>query len=279
MELDIQEKWGIDGFDCVIGNPPFKLSPKSSTTLWDKFTIKSLNEWLKPNGYFLFVIPQGWRQLDNKVGKLMLSKQLLYLNMNDAKVGQKIFKCSTTIDYFILHNRDTYKETLIDDYKNDKYSYDLKNARFIPNHSIEMVNNYIDYTDECGIIKDRSLYGTEKKWMSKTETEEYKYPCIYTIRKNNDISLRYSKIDRGHFGITKYILSNGSGYYKDNDGKYGCTEWSYYIKCNEEDLEQIEKCFQDKNFLNIVDAVKLTSNKYNYFILKYLKKNFWSEFI
>ena len=46
--------------------------------------------------------------------------------MNDAKVGQKIFKCSTTIDYFILHNRSTYKETLIDDYKNDKYSYNLK---------------------------------------------------------------------------------------------------------------------------------------------------------
>ena len=61
--------------------------------------------------------------------------------------------------YYII---EVHKEILIDDYKNDKYSYDLKDARFIPNHSIEMVNNYIDYTDECGIIKDRSLYGTEK---------------------------------------------------------------------------------------------------------------------
>jgi hypothetical protein len=30
--------------------------------------------------------------------------------------------------------------------------------------------------------------------------------------------------------------------------------------------------------LNIIDAVKLTSNKYNYSILRYLKKDFWKEF-
>ena len=39
-------------------------------------------------------------------------------------------------------------------------------------------------------------------------------------------------------------------------------------------MDDIEKCFQNKEFLNIIDAVKLTSNKYNYSILKYLKKTF-----
>ena len=47
--------------------------------------------------------------------------QILYLNMNDAKVGQKIFKCSTTIDYFLLQNKSPYKETIINDYNNSIY--------------------------------------------------------------------------------------------------------------------------------------------------------------
>ena len=34
-------------------------------------------------------------------------------------------------------------------------------------------------------------------------------------------------------------------------------------------MSDIEKCFQNKDFLNIIDAVKLTSNKYNYSILKF----------
>ena len=29
-------------------------------------------------------------------------KQILYLNMNDVNEGQKVFRCSTTFDYYIL---------------------------------------------------------------------------------------------------------------------------------------------------------------------------------
>lgn len=90
----------------------------------------------------------------------------------------------------------------------------------------------------------------------------------------------YSNTDKnGHFNIIKYIVSNGCGSLKDVKGDYGCTQWSYYIKCNVEDMDDIEKCFDNDKFLNIIDAVKLTSNKYNYVILKYLKEKFWRDFI
>jgi hypothetical protein len=283
LELDIKEKWGIDGFDAVIGNPPYQKSSSNKgvgNTLWDLFVKKSLNEWLIEQGYLSYVHPQGWRQLDNKTGLLLLSKQILYLNMNDVNQGIKTFNCSTTFDYYVLQNCPIYKNTTIVDYKNKKIEYNLKNCRYIPNHSINIIEKYIDFENINGLIKDRSKYGTERKWIQKLKTEDYKYPCIYSINSKNELSLRWSNINNnGHFGETKYIVSNGNGYYKDINGDYGCTEWSYYIKCNPEDMDDIYKCFQNKEFLNLIDAVKLTSNKYNYVILKHLKKNFWMDFI
>jgi hypothetical protein len=283
IELNIQDKWSVQGFDAVIGNPPYNNScgnKGQGNTLWDKFVDKSLNSWLKKDGYLVFVHPQGWRQLNNKIGLQMLSKQLLYLNMNDVNEGVHVFRCSTTFDYYVLQNCDVHKDTLVNDYKNNEYNYNLSNMKFVPNHSIVQVNKYIDYSDKHGIIKDRSIYGTEKKWMSKTKNEIFKYPCVYSINKNNEISFRYSNVnDKGHFGISKFIISNGSGFYKDIEGQYGCTEWSYYIKCNQDDMDNIEKCLNSDEFKNLIDAVKLTSNKYNYSILQYLKYRFWCEFI
>jgi hypothetical protein len=282
LDLDIKEKWGIDGFDAVIGNPPYQSSCGNKgrgNTLWDKFAEISLEKWLCKEGYLLFVHPQGWRQIDNKTGKLLLSKQILYLNMNDVNEGRKVFGCSTTFDYYVLQNAYPFKESIINDYKNKEYSFDLKNIVFIPNHSILDITNYLDYKNENGIISDQNSYEPRKKWMSKEKTEEFKYPCVYTINKNNELSLRYSNTNtKGHFGITKFIISNGSGFHKDIEGKYGLTQWAYYIKCKKENMDDIERCFQNPDFLNIIDAVKLTSNKYNYSVLKYLKKDFWKEF-
>jgi len=283
LEIDIKKKWNLDGFDAVIGNPPYQNNcgnKGKGNTLWDKFVIISLQLWLIPDGYLVFVHPQGWRQLGNKTGKIMLSKQLTYLNMNSVNEGQKVFGCSTTFDYYVLKNKSYSEETIINDYKNKEYSYNLTNVKFIPNHSINLVNEFIDYSNEDGLIKDRSIYGTEKKWVSKIKSDIFKYPCIYSINKSNELSLRWSsKNDKGHFDVIKYIISNGCGLYKDTTGKYGCTEWAYHIKCNIEDMDDIEKCFKNTKFLNIIDAVKLTSNKYNYVILKHLKNKFWKEFV
>ena len=44
-------------------------------------------------------------------------------------------------------------------------------------------------------------------------------------------------------------------------------------------FDGIEKCFKNPEFLNLIDAVKLTSNKYNYAVLKHLKYRFWEEFV
>jgi len=112
----------------------------------------------------------------------------------------------------------------------------------------------------------------EKKWMSNNESEEYKYPCVYSINSKNIISKKWSKInDKGHFGITKFIFSNGNGYYKDVNGEYGLTQWAYAIKCKREDIDNVEKAYNSIKFSNIINSINLTSNKYNYNVIKLFK--------
>ena len=46
LELNIKEKWNIEGFDAVIGNPPYQNSNNNKGTgniLWNLFVEKSLN--------------------------------------------------------------------------------------------------------------------------------------------------------------------------------------------------------------------------------------------
>ena len=72
LELNIKEKWDIDGFDAVIGNPPYNSSGNTGTgnTIWQDFTKVSLNKLLKTDGYLLYVHPPGWRKPNTKRGKL-----------------------------------------------------------------------------------------------------------------------------------------------------------------------------------------------------------------
>jgi hypothetical protein len=61
LKLDIREKWGLDGFDLVIGNPPYNMSGNTATgnTIWQKFVKFALEKCLLLGGYLIFVHPPG----------------------------------------------------------------------------------------------------------------------------------------------------------------------------------------------------------------------------
>ena len=269
-------------FDVVVGNPPYnKGGTGTGNSIWPLFVSKSLNEWLIEGGYLLYVHPRGWRQINSKVGNIMKEKQIIYLNMNSVNKGLETFKCATDYDYYLIENTSVYKETKIVDYKNENYQYMInKELKFIPNHSLNEVFDLIHNVEDNGFMSSKSVYETRRKWMSKNQSNEYKYPCVYSINSKNVISKKWSnRNDNGHFGITKFIFSNGNGSYKDYNGEYGLTEWAYAIKCKKEDMDNVEKSFNSDKFINIVDAINLTSNKFNYNVIKLFKKDFWEEFI
>lgn len=287
LELNIKEKWNIEGFDAVIGNPPYQVQvgPRKSQPIWNLFTKKYLDN-LSENGYLLFVHPSGWRSPDGvfrDVYDKIMSKNLIYLNMNDFKKGKKVFNVGTNFDYYLVKNNNNKQPVKIVDIYDKEYTLDLSKWSFIPSGGFELYEKVLALNGEekVKILHDYSSYETRKKWVAKTKSEKFKYPCCYTITLRNGMNCFYSSDKKGHFDIPKVIWSNGLGTYPiiDENGKYGLTQFSYGIIDDKENLNNIKLSLENTNFIKLMEYVKFTNNKYNYKVIALFKKDFWKEFI
>jgi len=287
LELDIKEKWDIEGFDAVIGNPPYqiKVGPKKSKPIWNLFTKKYLDN-LSENGYLLFVHPSGWRSPDGvfrDVYNKIMSKNLVYINMNDFKKGKEVFNVATNFDYYLVKNNDIKQPVKIVDIYDKEYNIDLSKWSFIPSGGFELYEKVLALNSEekVEVYYSRSLYGTDKSNMRREKTDEYKYPCCYTITIRDKMKCFYSSEKKAHFDIPKVIWSNGLGTYPilDDNGKYGLTQFSYAIIDDKENLDNIKQTLETDEFIKMMEYVKFTNNKYNYKIIGLFKKDFWKLFL
>ena len=286
LKLNIYKKWKLKGFDAIIGNPPYQIRVglKKTEALWNKFVLKLLND-LNQNGYLLLVNPSGWRSPSGKFRNIfdeIMSRNLIYLNMNSFTKGKQMFNVSTNYDYYLLQNNKNYINTIINDIDDKINNINLINWNFIPSGNFNLFEKLIfNKEKKVNIIYSRSLYGTDKINMNETENKKYKFPCCYTITKKNGIKCFYSNIKHGHFGIPKIIWSNGNGTYPviDKDGKYGLTQFSYAIEDDKNNLESIKKAMNNHKFLNLMSYVQFQSHKYNYKVIGLFKNDFWKEFL
>jgi hypothetical protein len=294
LELNIEDKWNINGFDMICGNPPYNSSGDTATgnTIWQDFTKKSLNEWLLPNGYLLFVHPPGWRKPNTERGKftkmfdlMVKQNQLLYLEIHGIKDGQKVFNCGTRYDWYLIEKTNQYKNTIIIDEDGKQNEINLSELSWLPNSNILEINKILSKNDgeRCPIMYDRTAYGADKKdRVSSKETPEFKYPCVHSTPKAG-IRYMYSKVnDRGHFGVSKVIFGE-SGIYKpviDMEGKYGMTHGAMAIQVdNLEEATFISKVIESDKFDKVIQSCIFSSFRIDWNIFKEFKKDFWKEFI
>ena len=293
LELNIEDKWNINGFDMICGNPPYNSSGYTATgnTIWQDFTKKTLNEWLIPNGYLLFVHPPGWRKPNTEKGKfyglynlMCVDNQMLYLEIHGIKDGQKVFNCGTRYDWYLIEKKKHYKQTIIIDENGEQNDYDLSKLSWLPNSKIDLIQKILANDNEaCSIIYNRSNYGSDnKKYISKQQNETYKYPIIHTIPLSG-IRYIYSSInDKGHFGISKVIFGdNGlNDAIIDMEGKYGMSENSMAIKVdNIEEAINIKKALLSNNFKEIIKSCIIGNFRIDWRLFNEFKKDFWKEFI
>lgn len=281
-------------FDLVIQNPPYNDSSGNkgaNHTLWDKFTIKAIESWLKPGGYLVAVHPGNWRQGNSDVFPLFKEKQLCYLEIHNSTDGQKTFKCGTSYDWYLLENTSRYTKTVVVGEDDVRSEIDMGDWTFLPN----MMHDYIkglmtnDVTNRLDITRDRSVYGTDNKkgLISKQKTDKYCYPLINSIKKDGSIDFRYTCDDtraaKGQlpqFGRTKFIFCNGAGCYKDMTGDIGFTEWGFAIYDTPENVEKIEMAFKTQEFTNILNAIKIIpSQKCNPNVMRLFRKDFWKDLL
>ena len=294
LELDTEKEWGVKKFDVVLGNPPYNAPGKkaSGNTIWQHFTKKSINNYLKKDGYLCFVHPPGWRKPNTKKGKyygmfdlMTKQNQMLYLEIHNSKDGNKVFHCGTRYDIYVININKNTKITDIKDENRKILKIDMKKFNWLPNSNINIIEKILAKVDDekCPIIYNRSNYGSDnKKWISKTKNEKYKYPIIHTIPKKAVRYIYSSKNDKGHFGESKVIFGdNGlNDIIIDMEGKYGMSENSMAIKVdNINEAKNIKKIMLSDNFKKAIKSCIIGNFRIDWRLFKDFRKDFWKEFL
>lgn len=296
FDYHMKNVWGIEKFDIIVGNPPYDKSQKAEgkrgggDTLWDKFVIKYINNVLKEDGYLSLVHPTIWRKPQSEkssskeVNKLMLSKQIHYLEMHDSKDGMKTFNAGTRYDFYVLQNCDIYTITTINDEDRITSEVNLKDYKFIPNKGLDFFNKILakNGDEKCPIIFNRTNYGSDRPYVVEINDEIHKYKLVHSTPKAGNRYLYSSRNDRGHFGISKVIFGE-SGIYDviiDMGGQYGMSQGSMAIEVNTiEEANNLKEALLSKGFSKFLESVMWSNFRIDWRLFSFLKKDFWKEFI
>ncbi len=256
LELDIVSVWGIqsNSFDVILGNPPYnKGGIRSHTgkhlgdkneTIWTKFIEKSF-EWLKPDGFLVFINPLSWLKKSHSLHNEMLQKHIVWLKLWDNIKSLATINGKIPISLFILqnsHNKTNKKTDIISEiqskkltttsteYLNPKYSIPLafhsifdKLVNFIETKNIPLEYKIKTIKSSGTKIKIPTEHTLEDMWavdtftikdglMVKKATEQHPDANKRKLIISNKASFTGAFIDEGKLGLTgndkSYILGD-----------------------------------------------------------------------
>lgn len=296
----MRDVWELTGFDIVIGNPPYNTAPvlklgkkkPQTSPLWHLFVDKGLDICSK---YFSMVHPAGWRQAGSRSKfrktreKVLAAGDILYLEIHDIKDGQSVFGVSTRYDFYVIDvtkNTDNYKTTVLDQY-GKKVEIGLNKLPFIPNGKLKEIFNLLRFEEEearIDFVHSRTMYGSDKKCTSKENDSKFKYQCAQNIGVKDEVTCVYysDSNDKGHFGVPKVMLGKRrSGVLIDSKGEWGCCEHVAAIAASKKNLTKIKKALKSNAFLELMKAVDVggQNDNYPFQVMRYLKKDFWKDFV
>lgn len=247
LVLDIKSKWNINGFDIIIGNPPYqkqnnknnKARGGTNNNLYIDFALHSIST-LNNNGYLVYIHPQNWRKIGNNILNEFMKYQLLHISLN---YGGKLFKnVSVNTDFYVLQKKlnNINIKTEINNYnkKNElisSSSFIMKNIDFIPKQYDENIHNIISKIKKKGVTKKciiSCLCHKVRNYVVHVDNRKdiHKYPLYNT--SGNKFSYFSSKEHNAQ--KNKKVIMSCSGKldpFYDN-GKYGTTQDSMYILVN-----------------------------------------------
>lgn len=261
LTLDIKDKWKINGFNAVIGNPPYTASKQDitgqgGTNLWIDFDQKALNEWLLPDGYLCFIHPPMWRKpyvnetKNSKFYKHMLKQNIIYINHFTDKQTKKLMNANTRVDCYILQKSEYKHKTTFIDYYNNKYEkVDLNNFAFIPNAFLPIFQKIFKKLDNNGIQAIKTTAKDDDAARGKYEyvTNLTNSSFVTKLEPKKHIHQHRSKVLFSDTREPKFMFDKG---------RYGCGSNIIYIQTDD---DYILKYLQTAFFKFVIKHTKYST--------------------
>jgi hypothetical protein len=290
LELNVNERWNINGYDAVIGNPPYQDSNATGDNkLYLEFIKYSLSI-LKIDKYLLFITPTNIKNyITNKdKNRKYINKfyELLFLSLNGAN---KHFKgINTYFAYFLIKNNIVSScSTKVEFLRNKHIETDeiiIYEKQVLPlclsNLDFNILNKCSNILSKLHITFDikKAFYNINSKQtlqrirlthisngdISRSMIDCYKYPIIDKINKSKPFpgDVYYNKHLMNDHGKSKIIMCTG-GYLMpsyDDIGLYNLSDNMIYMLCNtKEKYDGFVKLVNSK-LIKYINLITMTDN-------------------
>ena len=239
LQLNIKEKWNIDSFDAIIGNPPYQKNFENKngrvggSSLWSEF-INYLIDKIVKDGLLLFITPCSWmtggtnKQSGNILKGVFQKNTILYL---DIEKCSKYFKVASTFSYYLIkksfEDADFECETY---YKKNIYKSCIKQSTFrqlavIPKLFTNETINIINKVEN----KNNNKFNFERNYeLDIRRIERFTNDGKYNIRHKVVDIKKSNYLQEGCMNKHKLIISM-PGYIKPlYDYECGCSDATLY---------------------------------------------------
>jgi len=290
LELNIEYKWNIVGFNAIIGNPPYQdANATGDNKLYLEFIKYSLSV-LRKNDYLLFVTPTNIKNYITNKDKnrkyIDNFYEIVYLSLNTAN---KHFKgISTYFAYFLIKNNIVSScKTKVEFLRNKQIETDeivvyekqelplcLSNVDF---NILNKCSNILSKIHTTFDIK-KATYNINNKQtlqrirlthiangdISRKMVDCYKYPIIDKINKSKPFpgDVYYNKTLMNDHGKSKIIMCTG-GYLMpsyDEFGLYNLSDNMIYMLCDtKEKYDGFVKLVNSK-LIKYINLITMTDN-------------------
>ena len=244
LKLDCKKTFNKKTFDIIIGNPPYNKggikscktddTRKKTETIWPKFIIKSF-EWLKKDGYLVFINPLSWLRKSHPIHQQMLEKYIIWMKLWDTAKSIEIIHGEIPISLYVLKNTlntNKDKTEIISEIKRQKII--TKSFVYLnPEYSIPLAFHSIFEKLIHFINKNKCSLEVTRKFV-KSDGKQIKLPLqyslqdlwmvdTYTVKDGIMVKRGLKEHPDGH--LRKIIISNKTTYKGSfiDEGKLGLT--------------------------------------------------------
>jgi hypothetical protein len=271
LEFDPYKTFGIRQFDIVLGNPPYnkggirsctgKMLSEKNETIWTKFIEKAF-EWLKLDGYLVFINPLSWLRKSHSLHNVMLEKYIIWMKLWNNTYSKMMINATIPISLYVLQNtinHDKKKTEIVSLSK--KYNFIIEANEYLDSqYSIPLAYHNI-FSKLIHFIEKNDCSLEYKNKTVKSSGNKTKLPKKYSVKDNlaidtytikDGIMVKKALDIHPDINKRKLIIANKcsfNGAFID-DGKLSLTgNHKFYIMGN--NLELIKKILQFK-IMNVV---------------------------